>query len=201
MAAGDIKWHPVRNGPDTGHPGRSGQRGVKIQDFECLYPLPFRQWMPPRKGAWAFLEEENLSSPRSGRLRRSNVFLRNGSDLGVLSTCLLDDNFWGQRPSFERSSTSRGWKYSGKVSLERGDNGFRISKLAPTRKRARGRALWSKVPWVVRIEGSGHFGQAAFHREWLHWREHRLSFEGRISALQGGVGRHALVAGQVMGAI
>ena len=106
-AAGTVQWHPVRDWPDTGHPGRSGRRGSKsrISGVRIHSPLSVDA---PWTGAWAFLQEENPSSPGSGRSRRSDVWLRNGSDSGVFSTCLLGDNLLGQRPLLERNSTSRG---------------------------------------------------------------------------------------------
>ncbi len=109
--------------------------------FQVLISTPFRQWTPSRMGAWFLLQGENHSSPRSSRSLRSDVWLRNGSDSGILSVHFLGDNRLGQRLSFDCSPTLHDLNYLGKVPLKRGDNGASEygSHLAPTRKRARGR--------------------------------------------------------------
>ena len=55
-------------------------RGGQNPIFWVLGFTPLRQWISPRTGAWTFLQEENPSSPRSGRSHRSDVWSRNGSD-------------------------------------------------------------------------------------------------------------------------
>ena len=98
-------------------------RGGQNPGFQVFISTPFQQWMSSRMGAWALLEEESHSSPRSGRSPRSHVWLRTGSDLGILTVHLLGDNLVGQRPLFDCSPTLRDRKYLGKASLKRGDNG------------------------------------------------------------------------------
>ncbi len=98
-------------------------RGGQNPGFQVFISTQFRQCLPSRMGAWALLEEGNHSSPRSGWSLRSDLWLRNGIDSGILSVHLLGDNLVGQRPSFDCSPTLRDRKYLGKVSLKRGDNG------------------------------------------------------------------------------